>query len=80
MEGPQSKLDMTLYSQPAVVVTSLAAVEYLFQENPKMIENCVATAGLSVGEITALIFSGALSFEDGKRCARDTFSNLLNKY
>ena len=30
-------------------------------------KNCVATAGFSVGEITALIFSGALSFEDGLR-------------
>ena len=30
-------------------------------------KNCIATAGFSVGELTALIFSGALSFEDGLR-------------
>ena len=29
------------------------------------IENCVATAGFSVGEFAALVFSGVLSFPDG---------------
>lgn len=31
-----------------------------------MIENCVATAGFSVGEYAALVFAGAIEFEDGK--------------
>jgi len=29
------------------------------------IENCVSTAGYSVGEYSALVFAGAMSFEDG---------------
>lgn len=30
------------------------------------IENCVAAAGFSVGEFTALVFSGAMDFAEGK--------------
>ena len=55
----------TRFCQPAVVVTSLAAVEWLYNENPKAAEDCVALAGFSVGELTALIFSGAITFDDG---------------
>ena len=55
----------TRFCQPAVVVTSLAAVEWLYNENPRAAEDCVALAGFSVGEITALIFSGAITFDDG---------------
>ena len=53
------------FQQPAVVVTSLATVEALYQKDPSIIESCIATAGFSVGEITSVIFSGALSFEEG---------------
>ncbi|KAK5642447.1 hypothetical protein RI129_008614 [Pyrocoelia pectoralis] len=63
IEGPKQKLDQTQYSQPAIMVTSLAAIERLKEERPKAIDNCVATAGFSLGEITALVFAGALGFE-----------------
>ena len=46
-------------------VAGLAAVEKLKVENNDLVQNCSATAGLSLGEYTALVFSGALSFEDG---------------
>lgn len=65
LEGPREKLDQTKYCQPAVMVTSLAAIERLKEERPKAIDNCVATAGFSLGEITALVFAGALGFERG---------------
>lgn len=29
------------------------------------VHRCVAAAGFSVGEITALVFAGAIQFEDG---------------
>ena len=64
-EGPKSELDKTVYCQPAVMVCSLAAVERLREERPNAINSCVATAGFSIGEITALVFAGAISFEDG---------------
>nr|CAH7717206.1 unnamed protein product [Callosobruchus chinensis] len=67
LEGPKNMLDETKYCQPAVLVTSLAAIERLKEERPNAIENCVATAGFSLGELTALIFSGAIEFERGLR-------------
>ena len=65
LEGPPEKLNSTRYCQPAIVVTSLAAVEALYQTDPSAIKSCIRTAGFSLGEITALIFAGVLSFEDG---------------
>lgn len=66
-EGPQYKLDQTVYAQPAIAVTSLASLEKLREERPFAIDNCVATAGFSLGELSALIFSGAISFDQGIR-------------
>lgn len=65
--GPESILNKTLHCQAAIVVTSLAAVEKIQQLHPHVLENCYATSGYSVGEYTALIFSGVLSFEDGMK-------------
>ncbi|KAG4078416.1 hypothetical protein HA402_013127 [Bradysia odoriphaga] len=67
LEGPKDKLDRTEYCQPAIVVSSLAALERLKEERPNAIDNCVATAGFSLGEITALIFAGAIPFDKGLR-------------
>lgn len=63
--GPKEELDKTIHCQPAVMVCSLAAVERLREERPRSIESCVGAAGFSIGEITALVFAGALSFEEG---------------
>uniref|UniRef100_A0A669BTI7 Malonyl-CoA:ACP transacylase (MAT) domain-containing protein n=1 Tax=Oreochromis niloticus TaxID=8128 RepID=A0A669BTI7_ORENI len=62
-----TSLQKTVHCQPAVFVTSLAAVERLNQENPKAIEMCVAAAGFSVGEFAALVFSGAMNFAEGRK-------------
>ena len=70
LEGPMDVLSRTEYCQPAVFVTSLAAVEYLRGENAYDVEACVATAGFSIGEITSLVFAGAMSFEDGLRLVK----------
>lgn len=64
LEGPEKELRKTVHCQPAVFVTSLAAVERLNQENPKAVETCVAAAGFSVGEFAALVFSGAMSYAE----------------
>ena len=47
LEGPKEKLDDTVYSQPALYVAGLAAVERLRQENPAAVNDCTATAGRS---------------------------------
>ncbi|XP_017350247.1 malonyl-CoA-acyl carrier protein transacylase, mitochondrial [Ictalurus punctatus] len=64
LNGPEEDLVKTVHCQPAVFVTSLAAVERLNHENPAAIENCVAAAGFSVGEFAALVFSGAMDFAE----------------
>lgn len=63
--GPAEKLDTTEVSQPAIYVTSLACLEILKAEQPDIVAQCQFTAGLSLGEYTALVFAGAMSFADG---------------
>lgn len=66
-EGPQADLDTTEISQPAIFVTSLACLEMLRAESPDVPLACQWAAGLSLGEYTALVYAGVLSFEDGLR-------------
>ena len=66
-EGPAEELDSTIYSQPALFVTSLAALESLREQSPEVVLSCEAAAGLSLGEYTALVFAGVLDFESGLR-------------
>ncbi|HYO23873.1 MAG TPA: ACP S-malonyltransferase [Lacipirellulaceae bacterium] len=65
--GPEDKLNSTVFSQPALFVCSLAALERLRQDNADAVSGCVVAAGLSLGEYTALAFAGAMSFEDALR-------------
>ena len=60
-EGPEEELMKTENTQIAILTTSLAILEVLRLNN---IEAQIAT-GLSLGEYTALIYSGVISFEDG---------------
>ncbi len=64
-EGPSDVLDSTIYSQPALFVTSLAALELLRTESPDVVQACEGTAGLSLGEYTAMVFAGIINFEEG---------------
>ncbi|XP_014241555.1 probable malonyl-CoA-acyl carrier protein transacylase, mitochondrial [Cimex lectularius] len=70
LNGPKEKLNRTEFAQPAILVCSLAALERLKEEKPKAIENCCATAGFSLGELTALIFAEAIKFEQALRLVR----------
>jgi [acyl-carrier-protein] S-malonyltransferase len=63
--GPLDKLNSTVFSQPAIYVSSLAALDLLNSEDPQASQSCKITAGLSLGEYTALTFAGAISFADG---------------
>ncbi len=67
VQGPAERLDSTVISQPAIFVASLAALESLKASSPEVLNEVVATAGLSLGEYTALVFTGALDFADGLR-------------
>ena len=65
--GPAERLNSTAVSQPALFVASLAALEALRSTEPDAEKECIAAAGLSLGEYTALTFAGALTFRDGLR-------------
>lgn len=67
INGPAERLNATEVSQPALYVAALAGLESLQQSEPNAFTECVATAGLSLGEYTALAFAGAMSFQDGLR-------------
>jgi [acyl-carrier-protein] S-malonyltransferase len=66
-EGPAEKLDSTIHSQPAIFLVSIASLEILKEQQPQKFQDCQAAAGLSLGEYSALVFSGAIRFEDGLR-------------
>ncbi len=66
-EGPAEELDSTVCSQPAIFITSIASLEVIKAEHPQDLLSCEATAGLSLGEYTALVFAEVLGFEDGLR-------------
>ena len=60
-EGPEEELNKTENTQIAILTTSLAILEVL---KTKKIEAKIA-CGLSLGEYTALIYSGIITFEEG---------------
>jgi [acyl-carrier-protein] S-malonyltransferase len=63
-KGPAEKLNSTTISQPAIFVTSAAILAFL-RSNPATADiKPDVTAGLSLGEYTALYAAGAISFED----------------
>lgn len=65
--GPQAELDRTVRCQPAILTTSIAIVEALKASGSKLVAEATAAAGLSLGEYSALVMSGAMSFEDALR-------------
>ncbi len=65
--GPAEKLTQTAYCQPAILTFSIAALK-AFQTHPKDKNISVQfVAGLSLGEYSALIAAGAISFAEGLR-------------
>jgi [acyl-carrier-protein] S-malonyltransferase len=65
--GPQEVLTSTAYCQPAILTMSVAALK-AFEAHKKYKEFSVKfTAGLSLGEYSALAASGAMNFADTLR-------------
>lgn len=67
LQGPAERLNATEFSQPALFVCSMAAVEVLRAEQPELVQRVAAVAGLSLGEYSALCFAGGLDFESALR-------------
>lgn len=66
--GPEAELTKTENAQPGIFLVSWVALELLRTRVPGL--RFEATAGLSLGEFTALTAAGAMSFEDGLRVVR----------
>jgi [acyl-carrier-protein] S-malonyltransferase len=66
--GPEAELTKTENAQPGIFLVSWVCFELLKQQVPNL--KFDATAGLSLGEFTALTAAGAMSFEDGLRVVR----------
>jgi [acyl-carrier-protein] S-malonyltransferase len=66
--GPETDLTKTENAQPGIFLVSWVAFQLLKEQSANL--KFEATAGLSLGEFTALTAAGALSFEDGLRVVR----------
>ena len=66
--GPEPELTKTENAQPAIFLVSWIAFQLLKEKFPDLTFD--ATAGLSLGEFTALTAADALGFEDGLRVVR----------
>jgi [acyl-carrier-protein] S-malonyltransferase len=67
-EGPEPELTKTENAQPGIYLVSWVAFELLKERVPGL--KFDATAGLSLGEFTALTAAGVMSFEEGLRVVR----------
>jgi [acyl-carrier-protein] S-malonyltransferase len=66
--GPEAELTKTEYAQPAIYLISWLAGQLLKERVPTL--RFEATAGLSLGEFTALAVAGVTTFEDGLKLVR----------
>lgn len=71
-EGPEEELNRTDVSQPAILTHSWAVVAALqvTDKGRAVLEDAQVTAGLSLGEYSALAAAGAVSWEDAVKLVR----------
>jgi [acyl-carrier-protein] S-malonyltransferase len=67
-EGPESDLNDTINTQPALFVHSIASLRILQEKFPAFYPTLVA--GHSMGQISALVAAGSISFPDALRLIR----------
>lgn len=71
-EGPEEELRQTVNAQPAIVTVSIALLEAARERDHALVQDRPGfVAGHSLGEYTALIAAGALSFEEGLWLVRE---------
>lgn len=66
-EGPEEELKKTYITQPAIFVHSIAVLKIL----QELGVSAAGVAGHSLGEYSALVAAGSLSFEDGLRLVKE---------
>jgi [acyl-carrier-protein] S-malonyltransferase len=67
--GPEAELTKTEHAQPGIFLVSWVAFELLKERVSSL--TFQATAGLSLGEFTALTAAGAMTFEEGLKVVRE---------
>ncbi|GED70289.1 malonyl CoA-acyl carrier protein transacylase [Brevibacillus reuszeri] len=67
-EGPEEELKLTANTQPAILTASVAVLAALKEKQPNFTPAYVA--GHSLGEYSALVAAGALSFADAVKTVR----------
>jgi [acyl-carrier-protein] S-malonyltransferase len=68
-DGPEAELMDTINAQPALLTHSIATLRVIQRVAPQLQPKCVA--GHSLGEFSALVAAGALSFEDAVKLVRE---------
>jgi [acyl-carrier-protein] S-malonyltransferase len=69
-EGPEEDLQSTANTQPAILTHSIAALAELRASAPERLQGAGFAAGHSLGEYSAGVAAGALSFRDAVRLVR----------
>ena len=70
-EGPEEELRLTANTQPAILTHSIAALEDLRARSPERLEGASVAAGHSLGEYSANVAAGSLSFAEAVRLVRE---------
>jgi len=70
-EGPEEKLKLTEITQPAILTASIAAWRVLLEKGLKPEASTTFVAGHSLGEYSAHVAAGTLSFGDAVRTVRN---------
>jgi [acyl-carrier-protein] S-malonyltransferase len=73
-EGPEEQLKLTENTQPAILTVSVAAARVLHEKGYA----CTFAAGHSLGEYSAHVAAGTLSFEDAVRTVRNRGRYMQN--
>jgi [acyl-carrier-protein] S-malonyltransferase len=70
-EGPEEALTQTVNTQPAILTTSVALLEACKTELESYGDAPAFTAGHSLGEYSALVAAGSMTFRDAVRLVRE---------
>src|SRR5262249_33475296 len=70
-DGPEEELKLTVNTQPAILTHSVAAYRELAAASPERLQGAAFCARPSLGEYSANVAAGALSFADALRLVRE---------
>uniref|UniRef100_A0A0N4ZR83 PKS_AT domain-containing protein n=1 Tax=Parastrongyloides trichosuri TaxID=131310 RepID=A0A0N4ZR83_PARTI len=68
--GPDTKLNQTIYTQPAILVSTIVGYENLKLIRPDINDYLTHIAGFSVGEYSAAVISGMLTFPNAVKIVK----------